>query len=308
MSTVVQIVGDNTTVFETTDDQAIVSSQVTGLQGPQGIQGATGATGATGPQGPSGVVGVDSGELTNTGTSTSAQLGLASAGTSGTYTKVTTDTFGRVTAGTTLVAGDIPTIAASQVTNTAYTLLDHNNDNFQPTNGLDIFPRFICSTARNLGNGTVYYSIFVPSKDITISNITCYSHSVTGLDVGGTTIRRMGIYSYNTSTQAVTLLGRTASDNTLFSVASTLYSRALNTTGGYPSSLTLTAGTSYAVGFIAYNTGGTFNQPQIVSILGQNGLQNIAPYYIGSQGSQTDLPSSGTVSIGVSLGGWARLT
>jgi hypothetical protein len=75
MSTVVQIVGDNTTVFETTDDQAIVSSQVTGLQGPQGIQGATGATGATGAQGSSGVVNVTS-PITNSGTSTSAQLGF----------------------------------------------------------------------------------------------------------------------------------------------------------------------------------------------------------------------------------------
>jgi len=72
MSTVVQIVGDNTTVFETTDDQAIVSSQVTGLQGPQGT---TGATGATGAQGPSGVIAVTS-PITNSGTSTSAQLGF----------------------------------------------------------------------------------------------------------------------------------------------------------------------------------------------------------------------------------------
>jgi len=72
MSTVVQIVGDNTTVFETTDDQAIVSSQVTGLQGPQGT---TGATGATGAQGPSGVISVTS-PITNSGSSTSAQLGF----------------------------------------------------------------------------------------------------------------------------------------------------------------------------------------------------------------------------------------
>jgi hypothetical protein len=72
MSTVVQIVGDNTTVFETTDDQAIVSSQVTGLQGPQGT---TGATGATGAQGPSGVIAVTS-PITNSGTSTSANIGL----------------------------------------------------------------------------------------------------------------------------------------------------------------------------------------------------------------------------------------
>ena len=38
-------------------------------------------------------------------------LGLAAVGTAGTYTKVTTDAYGRVTAGTTLSAADIPTLA-----------------------------------------------------------------------------------------------------------------------------------------------------------------------------------------------------
>lgn len=42
---------------------------------------------------------------------------LAAAGTAGTYTKVATDAKGRVVAGTTLSAGDIPNIAESQVTN-----------------------------------------------------------------------------------------------------------------------------------------------------------------------------------------------
>jgi len=42
---------------------------------------------------------------------------LAATGTAGTYTKVTTDSKGRVTSGTTLSSTDIPTIAESQVTN-----------------------------------------------------------------------------------------------------------------------------------------------------------------------------------------------
>jgi len=40
----------------------------------------------------------------------SVSSGLATVGTAGTYTKVTTDVFGRVTAGTTLIASDIPTL------------------------------------------------------------------------------------------------------------------------------------------------------------------------------------------------------
>lgn len=50
-----------------------------------------------------------SGDVTGTAT-------LASIGTAGTYTKVTTDAKGRVTSGTTLVASDIPSLDASKIT------------------------------------------------------------------------------------------------------------------------------------------------------------------------------------------------
>jgi hypothetical protein len=76
----------------------------------------TGAKGQTGDTGPSGVIGVDGGELTNTGDSTSAQLGLADVGTAGIYTKVTTDQWGRVADGTTLDATDIPNLSAAKIT------------------------------------------------------------------------------------------------------------------------------------------------------------------------------------------------
>lgn len=55
-----------------------------------------------------------SGDATGTGT-TAIALTLASVGTAGTYTKVTTDAKGRVTAGTTLSATDIPTLTAAKI-------------------------------------------------------------------------------------------------------------------------------------------------------------------------------------------------
>jgi phage-related tail fiber protein len=55
-----------------------------------------------------------SGDATGSGT-TSIALTLASVGTAGTYTKVTTDAKGRVTAGTTLAATDIPTLTAAKI-------------------------------------------------------------------------------------------------------------------------------------------------------------------------------------------------
>lgn len=46
----------------------------------------------------------------------SPTVALASAGTAGTYSKVTTDAYGRVTSGTTLAASDIPALDASKIT------------------------------------------------------------------------------------------------------------------------------------------------------------------------------------------------
>lgn len=55
-----------------------------------------------------------SGDASGSG-ATSISLTLASVGTAGTYTKVTTDAKGRVTSGTTLAASDIPTLTASKI-------------------------------------------------------------------------------------------------------------------------------------------------------------------------------------------------
>jgi hypothetical protein len=57
------------------------------------------------------------GDVTGTGsTGSSTTLTLAAVGTAGTYTKVTTDSKGRVTSGTTLAAGDIPNLDAAKIT------------------------------------------------------------------------------------------------------------------------------------------------------------------------------------------------
>lgn len=55
-----------------------------------------------------------SGDASGSGT-TAISLTLASVGTAGTYTKVTTDAKGRVTSGTTLAASDIPTLTAAKI-------------------------------------------------------------------------------------------------------------------------------------------------------------------------------------------------
>ena len=267
----------------------------TGATGSQGVKGDTGDTGPkgdtgnTGPQGASGVVGVDSGELTNTGTSTSAQLGLATAGTAGTYTKVTTDQFGRVSSGTTLSASDIPALDATKITNTAYTLANKSVDEYRLANTLDTIPRVSVSTTRSLQNGVIYTVLFTPLTDITVSNLSSYC-TTGGPDTGGTSVRRMGLFTVSGTTH--TLVARTASDATLWNTASTNYTRALSATGGFPTSYTLTAGTTYAFGCFAYNTGGTFGIAQIAS--GVTFTNTYQPYMCLSLASQTDLPTAAT--------------
>ncbi|WP_304196851.1 hypothetical protein [Flavobacterium alvei] len=101
-----------------------------GVAGTNGIDGAVGAKGDTGATGPApsgtgfvtvsggilGTPGALSGDVTSSGLVTT----LANSGvTAGTYSKVTVDAKGRVTAGANLVAGDIPTLNQDTTGNAA---------------------------------------------------------------------------------------------------------------------------------------------------------------------------------------------
>jgi len=89
---------------------------------------------------PSGSISVTGGDLTLSGSTGTAitDATLASVGTAGTYTKITTDAKGRVTSGTTLASSDLPTytgtITSSQVT-TALGFTPENIANKAVANG-----------------------------------------------------------------------------------------------------------------------------------------------------------------------------
>jgi hypothetical protein len=77
-----------------------------------------------------------------------------------------------------------------------------------------------------------------------------------------------------------------------------------NTTGGYPSTYELVAGTRYALGVIVLaSTPGSvytaFDTPPAA-------LSTLAPRITGVVGGQTDLPASTTVSASSTIGIWGR--
>ena len=123
-----------------------------------------------------------------------------------------------------------------------------------------------------------------------------------GTDIGGTTVRKMGIYTLSGTT--MTLQRATANDPTIGNTLGTLNTRALTST------YAMTAGNIYYVALICYNTGGTFNSPTFASnALGSSSLSALLPQMASRKASQTDLGSSvdvATVSANATY--WMRLT
>lgn len=147
----------------------------TGPQGPQGIQGlkgdkgdtgdtgATGATGATGPQGPSGVIAVTA-PITNSGTSTSATLGINQA---------------------------LLTIAPSQVTGTAVITSDSRlSDTRTPTDNTVTTIKLVdgAVTSAKIADGTILDGDINASAAIAQSKINGLSTSLAAkADLAGAT-------------------------------------------------------------------------------------------------------------------------
>ncbi|MCX6104252.1 MAG: hypothetical protein NTY08_00245 [Proteobacteria bacterium] len=108
------------------------------------------------------VAGVTSGTgVTVSTTGNIATVNLAAAGTAGTYAKVTTDAYGRVSAGTTLVAADLPPHSAALLTSGTLSVANGGTGvTSTPTNGQVL-----------IGNGTNYsLSTLTAGSGVSISN------------------------------------------------------------------------------------------------------------------------------------------
>ena len=129
-----------------------------------------------------------------------------------------------------------------------------------------------------------------------MTNLAFTSASVA---VNTATLVRFGIYTRSGTT--FTLVARTASDTTIFNTINTKYTRALDTTGGYPATYTLTAGQEYFISFIVVgNSAGN----ALVGVARQSLAANAATgvqLYLDT--GEVDLPASSTGAANATGGG-----
>lgn len=86
--------------------------------------------------------------------------------------------------------------------------------------------------------------LFQANKTLTISNMSIWVTTAGAL--AGSTFARLSLYTYSATANTANLVARTASDTTLMTSAG-LRTFPLSISGGYPSTFTINAGTTYGV-------------------------------------------------------------
>jgi hypothetical protein len=172
----------------------------------------------------------------------------------------------------------------------------------QTTAFIEAIDRSVINSSIPPVSNAAYWSFFTPAYTLTISQIAFACTTA----AAGVTLCRYGLYTADASGNA-TLVARTASDTTIFNASNTVFTRSLDTTGGYPASYTLTAGTRYAVAICiaASNTGSVSGAtcPGVIAALSPRvqGVRTGANDILASQGSGQ---YNGTVGQTY----WARLS
>ena len=265
-----------------------------GTQGPQGLlgfqgianQGVQGIQGFTGLQGYDTTVNVSS-PITNSGTTTAAVIGIPAS---------TTSVVGAVQLEDSVSSTSVTKAATPNSVRTAYVLGSGFLANYQTKVGqtsstIDVPDRYNVLHSYNGYSGYITFSFFTPLETMTISQITMGNSSI---PAASCTAARMGLYTFDGTT--ATLVARTADDTTLFNSLYTSYTRSFSTTGGYPASYTLTAGSRYAFAYIvvAATMPTIYNAP-----LGDNNagvIGALSPRISGVRTGQTDLLVSTTIN------------
>jgi hypothetical protein len=208
-----------------------------------GAQGATGATGATGPAGPAGTAGASgvvavNAPLTNSGTSGSANLSVSAASTSAAGVAQLTDSANS----TSITTAATPNAVLQAIKNIQVMF-------YNSTTRVGNIPNQVVSGGLSQTSGVIYHTRHIPERNFTVSNLSMVTSTTSS---SGLTVARFGIYTRSGTT--FTLVARTASDTTIFNATNTRFTRALDTTGGYPATYDFVAGNEYWVSVIQVGT------------------------------------------------------
>lgn len=268
--------------FTANDEPYEVTVNETNNTAVVALLGTVGPMGPTGPTGASGVVSVTA-PVTNSGTSTAAQLGVSAASTSAAGVVQLTDS----------TTSTSTTTAATA--NSVKTAVDRWRDYFHSSaTALDAFPRYIAASNVAGISGRAWAVYVTAPYNLTVSQITFQGGTTQS---AGLTLARFGLYTGGV------LVARTANDTTLFNTASTTYTRSFDTAGGYPSTYDLTAGTRYAIVMIQVGT-----TPGSAIGLSVNSVINLlSPQFVGISGGNADLPASVPSGSNTTML-WARLS
>jgi hypothetical protein len=286
---VIQPITPSLTVTPTTN--SVVVSSV-GVTGPKGDTGNTGATGS------SGVVTVNA-PITNAGTSTAANLSVSAGTTTDAGILQLTDSVSSTSTTTAATPNSVKT--AYDLGNSAVTYGNLAKVLQNSTSVVDVLPRFVTYTNLGQSSGFAYFMFFTAPQSVSVTQISMQSGTTPSASL---TLARMGLYTVDSSDNT-TLVARTANDTTLFNASNAINTRSFDTTGGYPSSYSLVAGTRYALALIQVGT-------TPASVFGINASQNLilslAPRMSGNASGLSDLPTSRTSYTNFSAQYWGRFS
>jgi hypothetical protein len=173
---------------------------------------------------------------------------------------------------------------------------------FGASNVTAVMSRNAANSNANLTANRLYHMRLAPHKNLTISNISF----VSGTTAAGATpiLVRFGIYTRSGTT--FTLVAQTASDTSIFSTTNTKYTRALDTTGGYPATYDMTAGQEYWVSFLVRTSAGAPNALAGIGAVASVGAAVGVMMY--TENSQTDLPATSTGAASTAQPYWAEVS
>jgi len=259
--------------------------------GPTGPTGATGAPSTvTGPTGPTGAAGTPGGPTGPTGadgatgpTGPTGPIAIAQQTSAPTNTSVI------------WIDTDEPSL------NTVVQPYFRSYQNNSATS-LDVPSRTQVNSTTAVTTNITYFSFFTPTEALTVSNISFASGSS---PASGVTLVRFGLYTFDGTT--ATLVARTNNDSSRFTVANTVYTGALDSTGGFPTSYNLVAGNRYAVAVVVVAS----TTPQLAAVnfgAASTAIMNLSPRVVGYANATSDLPATRDAFSGITHAYWSRLT